>query len=315
MKKTITIFMLLLLATTLFSYGQKENYLKEENLKGSIKYFEEIRYKSIVLDGKDVEKRINKNNVMKFNEDGKVEFIIDEITGEGFIFKYDSCKNNIETLYSINQNNTGKIVSNYDEKGNLIESILYFNDGIIEQKTIYKYEDNGNMTEEIYDFEGNLNLRTKYTYDINKNIISLITSNSRRTDRINLFSYDLRGNKTEWIISQDEDILKNETFIYDDNDNLIQWNNSESWKENLKYIYTYDNKGNEIEVKSYDKDGKLHEKSICKYEYDKKDNWTKKITYNELSKLTKIEERKIVYYGDKDENDYQVWDDLIKPDL
>jgi len=305
-----------LMVTTNISYGQKkENYLKEENLKECIKYIEEITFEAVGGEGDVGGYVIRNHNLTKVNREGNIEFNISRKDSESLIYEYNSKGDIMEVSFNSAGEYAWRVILDYDDKGNLIESNVDSENIGIKGKIISQYDDNGNMIiEDMYDSEGYLKERTKRTYDENKNIISLIKGNENRVNEIHTYSYDARGNKIYWTTVQDDEVIRNNTYAYDANNNLIKWDYLE-YSISLKYIYTYDSKGNMIEVNSYYADGSLKEKLTYEYEYDKKDNWTKKITYNEFSTLTTIEERKIVYYGDKDENDYQVWDDLIKPDL
>jgi len=94
-------------------------------------------------------------------------------------------------------------------------------------------------------------------------------------------------------------------FEYDSIGNIIEKNlfNSDG-SFNNRYTFKYDLKGNELEFRWYNSDGSLKGKEEYIYEYDKKNNWIKKIK----NKSNYIIERKIVYYGDKDENNYPEWD-------
>ena len=62
-----------------------------------------------------------------------------------------------------------------------------------------------------------------------------------------------------------------------------------------KYTYKYDEKGNEIEYNSYNSDGSIDEETTYKYEFDKFDNWIKKVSLEKDNPLTVIE-RLIEYY-------------------
>ena len=109
--------------------------------------------------------------------------------------------------------------------------------------------------------------------------------------------FDDKGNLIEEA-SYDEDgelSWKNKSK-YDDKGNQIEWAYYDKDGElSGKYKYKYDDKGNPIESASYDEDGELDYKTTYELEYDSKDNWIKKITYED-DKPTEISEREIEYY-------------------
>lgn len=82
---------------------------------------------------------------------------------------------------------------------------------------------------------------------------------------------------------------------YDDKGNMIEnnWYNSNS-SFDWKHIYKYDGKGNMVEKNEYKSDGIINNKYTYN-EYDKFDNWVKRIDYkNEIPQF--IVEREIEYY-------------------
>ena len=109
--------------------------------------------------------------------------------------------------------------------------------------------------------------------------------------------YDKKGNNIEtnsynsdgslgfkYIYKYDEKGNKIEVNIYDSDGNL-----------NFRWIYKYDEKGNMIEDNKYWFDANLADVITYKYEFDKKDNWIKKIEYRDNHPET-ITEREIEYY-------------------
>ena len=92
-------------------------------------------------------------------------------------------------------------------------------------------------------------------------------------------------------------------IYYDENGNKIKICRYDYDDLSYKYTHKYDEKGNMIEETYYDSDGipdykytyKYKSKYTCKYEYDKNNNWTQQVTY-ENNKPTQIKERIIEYY-------------------
>ena len=137
-----------------------------------------------------------------------------------------------------------------------------------------KYDEKGNEIESNgYNSDGSLDY--KYTY-----------------------KYDEKGNKIEWNSYKSDGSLNYKfTYKYDEKGNEIEWNSYNSdGSLDYKYTYKYDEKGNEIESNRYKSDGSLNYKFTYKYEFDKQDNWIKKIIFlNEIPKY--ILEREYEYYN------------------
>jgi hypothetical protein len=87
-----------------------------------------------------------------------------------------------------------------------------------------------------------------------------------------------------------------ELKYYDSNGHIIEhiiYNSDRSL--NHKYISLYDDKGYEIEDSNYKSDGSLDCKTTYKYDYDKNNNWIRKIKFVN-GKAKYITERVIEYY-------------------
>ncbi len=167
----------------------------------------------------------------------------------------------------------------YDEKGNMIEENRYKSDGSLDRKSIYKYDKKGNV------IEGN-----KYESD-------------GSLDSKNIYKYDKKGNKIEENrYKSDGSLDEKYTFKYDEKGNMIEENRCKSGGSlDKKYTYKYDNKGNMIEENRYKSDNRLESRNIYKYD-DKgnmiEDDWTY-ILFNGEEKITK---RSYTYEYDKHEN-------------
>ena len=111
------------------------------------------------------------------------------------------------------------------------------------------------------------------------------------------FKYDEKGNEIERNRYNSDGSLRSKyTFKYDEKGNKIEYNSYNSDGSLLsKYTYKYDEKGNEIEYNSYNSDGSIDEETTYKYEFDKFDNWIKKVSLEKDNPLTVIE-RLIEYY-------------------
>ena len=110
--------------------------------------------------------------------------------------------------------------------------------------------------------------------------------------------YNEKGNKIEKNYYNSDGSLKSKTtYKYDKKGNNIEENTYDSDSRlNFKATYKYDKKGNNIEYNICYSDGSLDKTTYkYKYEYDKNNNWTQQVTY-ENNKPTQITERIIEYY-------------------
>ncbi|MDP3445792.1 MAG: hypothetical protein Q8T08_23270 [Ignavibacteria bacterium] len=278
------------------------NQLEGQNLKGEIKSVHDLTYKAVekfgeITKGEREDGGLN-NTFSLYNKNGnREEFILyDEYDTiiQKYIYKYNDTDKLIEQIYILGKKTVSKTVCKYNDNDKSKESITYNVNGEILDKTISKYDNKENLIEiDYYNSQGDLNAKTKYKYDKRGNNIEYVAYNSdgnlnfrqlykydTKSNVIEEISYDLNGNITgttfyeydnsnfkilDKHILPDGKIDSHQTFKYDKNGYIIEWN----W--------------NSLALKVY------------KYEYDKKSNWVKQISYlNEMPES--ICERKIEYY-------------------
>lgn len=156
-----------------------------------------------------------------------------------------------------------KWVYKYDINGNLTEVSWYFSDGSLHTKKTYKYDVNGNMLEDNYLFssENNNTPIIRYKYNIKGNMTekSHYRLDGSLISKIG-YEYDNKDNKTsKAYLNPDGKTEIIETYDYDDKGNMTV--NGISGKD----TYNYDNKGNIIEHNSFRSDGSLSEKESYRY--------------------------------------------------
>lgn len=299
MKKAIGILMILFITITIFSCDKDKekdkvetNDLINSQIKGNVKYWEEIEY-TVFLELGEVKNDFEvKRIIKKYNREGNIVSAYDRMEGFKYFYKYDS-KNVMNETMTIWFNDKGeeqetKGVFKYDEKGNKIEMEIYGN-GVFKGIEMYKYDRKGYLIEE-NEFNENSELVSKYTY-----------------------KYNSKGKKIERnsFITTDE-IDKKTIIEYDSIGNLIEVRDYEYKNLVERNTAKYDSVGNEIELCRYGSKGNLIEKSIMKHEFDKNLNPIRTIIYDKDNKANRVIERKFVYYGDKDENEFQDWENEMK---
>ena len=208
-----------------------------------------------------------KNDLNEMNLNGKVKSIRE--------YSYEA----VEKFGEISKGNRISEISGSDEyilfndKGNNIERNIYNSDGNLDKKWTYKYDDKGNKIE-VNGYNSDGSLDNKLT-----------------------FNYDDKGNSIEVnVYNSDGSLNEKRTYKYDDKGNKIEenWYNSDS-SLYMKWTYEYNDRGNMIEKNWYKSDGNLFSKTTYKHEYDKKNNWIKRIEFEkEIPKY--ILEREIKYF-------------------
>lgn len=185
----------------------------------------------------------------------------------------------------------------FNKDGKIVEELEYFSDFDLYSKKVYKYDNNNYIGYSEYDSKGALETKTVIKKGNIKNEIieEAISPDGNIIRRFNYF-YDSKGkiNKKimnsyilKWIVKTKINYKNGNEVekIYSENeDDLFRM-------ENLKY----DENGNELEVKYFDKNGELTKIETSDYEFDSKDNWTKRINYKNSVPI-EIIEREIKYY-------------------
>ena len=210
-----------------------------------------------------------KNHLDELNLNGKVKLVTYEI--------YSAVE---EFGEPIRDKFEKRIEDFFDENGLYTKKNGYDSDGKKLFGRRYKYDDDGNLVEEI-------------NYDIN----GLAQTWKDK--------YDNDGNKIESnVYDKDREPISKIKFKYDDDGNKVEENMYEINGELIaKFQFKYDDDGNRVEENSYDKNGELYLKRNYKYdEFDSNKNWQIRVTYekyapfNSVEVATKITWREIEYY-------------------
>jgi hypothetical protein len=198
--------------------------------------------------------------------------------------RYNSNGNKIEeTTYNQNDGTIfSKINYRYDQDGNLIEEVTTKGDA--KTKTIYRYDSTGNKKEMVsYKQDGTVDRKGIYLYDGNNNIIeSLGYLSDGRLFSKELYAYDSSGN-----VSEQKNSVSRFTYAYDDDGNMIEmikygrdFNNLDSAEYNItdRIAFVYDSFENLTSEYVYKPDSSIKAKST--FEYDGKGNVVTEIDYS-----------------------------------
>lgn len=203
---------------------------------------------------------------------------------------------------------------NYDEKGVLIERIVYdtIDSTLVDQKVSYVYED-GELFEEVGE-----TYRLRYAYDNKgKKLAEKYTSAS--ISYLKRYDYNTDGQVAKLVsYSSKGKLLYSESFKYDDQKALLKFSHTvpDSTDKSFQAIYTSDVKGKRLSERvyavsgymlytnkfTYDSEGQLIEelrynysgaydfKKSFKYVYDKAGNWVSLVHKNKSSSYLTIRE-------------------------
>ena len=277
--------LLILFLSFIACSDKPENDLSNFNLKGKVKSFSQESY----------EVKVRKENIIKgrkidgFNEPDA------PFSPSSFRihFKFDENGNTIETN---NVNSKGKLhdksIYKYNDKGNLFESSTLYKENET-TKQIYNYNTKGKLIGINYFRNEKFFMEDYYQYDDKGNLIdySSWTVDPKKLQWQTHFKYNEQGNLIEKEHNRSENDSYVETFKYDDRGNII----IKKGGLDEKTTYVYDEKNNVIQKTYYNEKDEIQRSLNFEYEYDNNDNWTKRVAFI-LDKPGAISIREYEYY-------------------
>ncbi len=305
-----SISILLFLSACRFSAGVEDSR-SGEHLNGKVKEVYEKSYQAledngVIVKGKSARKSgINLNYVQRFDEDGRLIEYAEYTEGDGnLIYKskleYNEAGSKIrQSAQSSNVANDTQRRFTYNAKNKLIETDVYdANDALLERFTYtynakdqkivecgfradgslkwqysYLYNAHGQVIEEVRDEEdGRFNFTIIYVYDRKGRLVEEISKDAQHSfDKRLVYSYDNKGRK-----------------VLD-----VQYNGSGELSS--QRAYTYNAKGDRLSVSESFSGILQPQVTRFEYEYDRKDNWVKRVEYiNERPAFWLS--REIIYY-------------------
>lgn len=153
--------------------------------------------------------------------------------------------------------NKGKISSSkYDQKGFLVETIIFEGKGRVENRYEYKYDTKGFRTESLrYNAQNQLDKKYTYEYDNLGNKIKSTRSNANgKEEKYYLYEYDSKLNliSDEWYDISGNLEYKIETEYGDAGNKSVSYSHDENGESSFKFIFKYDDKQNVIEEQKFD---------------------------------------------------------------
>ena len=271
---------------------KKNNDLIRANLNGSIESIKASEYTVVEKFGEIQKDILERETVYKYDEGGNLMEKLDKWRKD--IYQY----NDNEVLLAVSTYNLDgslawKTINKYSDKGILKELNYYNPDGSLHTKEIFEYDANG-------DYTGTINyFNTYFAYKSRLFGRGYYDDKYKDSDSVTykeVNHYNSNGNKkVENEYGPDGTLNSSNIYSYNSNASLIE----HIWYERgghliFKIINRYNTRGDILEENHYYPDGS----STFTYryvEYDKKDNWFRRIKFaNE--KPINITEREIVYY-------------------
>lgn len=202
--------------------------------------------------------------------------------------------------YNAQNNPTDKVAYIYDNKGNVIQEDIYLASEYVQYKAIYKYDKKNRKTSEArYDKDSKKHFESTYQYEGDNLMKKYTTNKSGELEYSEDYTYDKKGNVlTQTTYENYEKSTTVDTYTYDDKGNKVTWNVTKNGVLFMKASFTYDTHNNNTKTEVFDAKGTKVDDREYTFEYDKKGNWTKKIT-KKGGIPQFIAEREITYFEEE----------------
>lgn len=244
MKKQIIALALMLplvIGSALAGNKPKKNSRAEMGINGNALYVIEYTYN--LHGGKNGGRQLVCIDSITFDKRGNFQDKVRRTGGEYTYFSYYFDVNGYAlgwNEYNRNLALTGRTAYLNDRNGNRIERTVYMKEKMSKKETS-RYENNRLVEEQSYNPNGTLAEKRVYKYDNQGNMTELefYNPNNELTQRY-IYSYDDRGNRIEWrFYDADEFLVALTTYYYDDHNNVIEIS-SFNYDEHLNWKHSYD---------------------------------------------------------------------------
>jgi len=282
----------------------EENLIYLNNLKGNVKTIKSETFTAEEKFGEPIKGEITNpdfdlseylnvltppNSKVEFSENGKLMLIEVNNSYLSYSLKhsYDKNWNRIEMSFKYNENET--IHKFINENNRIISGKTYNKEGEEIKTSKFNYV-NGNLSEIIsIDTEGTIVEKIKYIYE---NGTLAENTYGKTGDLVHYIKKDIYGRYIETLF------YENNKYIYKYNDKnpfpieILSYSGTELTG---KMAISFDENENILEASEFDEDSEIKTSYKFHYKYDKKGNWTERITYvNGVIECITI--RSIVYY-------------------
>ena len=206
---------------------------------------------------------------------GKVTYSVDSYSNIGL---------KILSYYVFSGKLSDKTIYAYNEKGQLIEESYYDGEMNLDKQIMYSYDSSDNLSIKKEISSGTLWCETKYTYT--SGLLTEIIIDAKYLKRKIQYLYNSKGQVIEEIDSSSSQMITR--YSYYDNGNIHTESDAGGY-----CIYTYDDHNNEI--LAVESSGR---KFTTEYKYDKQGNWIRCIEEipNDEENSKQMMIREIEYY-------------------
>lgn len=199
--------------------------------------------------------------------------------------------------YNIQDNPSDKIEYRYDQKGNVIEELLYLGSEFVQFRNQFEYNDaKQKVSETRLNKDGKILFKTLFKYENGRLVATETYNDKNEADYIEKNSYDDKGNVIRHYTFEKFDGSETvDEFTFDAAGNKTQWTATRNGQPLIKVAYGYDTHKNLTSVHAEGAQDKPIDDRTYKYTYDKKGNWITR-TAQIGNKVTVLTERKIKYF-------------------
>ncbi|MGA2763405.1 MAG: hypothetical protein ABSG17_08585 [Spirochaetia bacterium] len=209
-----------------------------------------------------------------------------------------------ETHYSAGGALLWTFAYTYDPDGMRISTQCRLANGSVSEKLAYAYKHGKKVESDTFAPDGSLREKSSFAYDESGNVAEVDgvgadgTSFGKWTYR-----YDDKGHVRDWTSYTAEGTLFEESTYTYDSEGRLKVSAQYRADNSLEKRVTYDSKGNEIEAEKDAPDATVQSKRRYEYDFDQMDNWTRKVTKEQIGTSGKssfvtveTEYRAIEYY-------------------
>jgi hypothetical protein len=207
----------------------------------------------------------------QYNENGKNSERIQYANGIMQIkwaYKYYNNGNLSHAVVDNYVNEITKLITNYNEKGQITDNTLYSSSGTVISTSSYKFDSEGNVIEGIiYDSNGKIQYKDNVQFNENNKPIQAIHIMPSGSANKETWTYDKNGYMTEWdVFDESNTLISKSTYSYNGKNITEELHMDGKGNLTFKSNSKYDSNGNQTEMVQYGADGNIVYKSTSKYD-------------------------------------------------
>ena len=174
-------------------------------------------------------------------------------------------KETLEVKYNAKGRIEEKFENKYDDKGNLLEEITYLDGRDIAEHKTYERDNDGRIIKAFKHYLDESKDTIEYSYNDKGLLLEVKTIDSYGEVEAKEISEYEEGKLTLREKYEYDELMEKDTYVYDDKGNVIE---NEHWTEEggvVKFVNEYDEQKDLVKALIYNKDEKLVAKSLYTY--------------------------------------------------